>query len=213
MIKNQATVLTLYVIDTSDSGKPKTGDVANLSFFVTKDGGTTIAIAGSLVEEDAVNAKGLYRVALTAGETNADHLLYSGKSSTTDIEVIPKTVDTDRGLNTAIKAKTDLLAFTAGNVHSHTKVEDNIDFGATKKTSINAEVKDVVTVDNSAEPTSVPPKDAPISEKIDFIYAYLRNKKLTTDTTETLRNDADSADIASAALADDATTTTKNKMT
>jgi len=167
MNKHQAIDWTLYVIETADSGKPKTGDAANITLYRTLDGGTTTLIVGTVVEEDAANAKGLYRVPLTAAETNGDHAVYSGKSSTGDIEVIPRVIDPEKSL----------------------------------------------TVDNNAEPASVPAANATIAAKIGFIYAYLRNKKTTTDTTETLRNDADSADIASATLADDSTTTTKNKLT
>lgn len=61
----------------------------------------------------------------------------------------------------AIKAKTDSLAFTGGNVHSHIKAEDDIDFGTTKKASINAEV-------DAALDTAIPSSPAAnsISERI-----------------------------------------------
>ncbi len=55
---------------------------------------------------------------------------------------------------TAIKAKTDLLAFTAGNVHSHTKVQDNLALTAQQKLDVNTEVDTALNTVIPGSPTA-----------------------------------------------------------
>jgi len=97
MFKNIASqTLTLYAFDAS-TGLPKTGDAANMVFYVSKDDGTVTAIAsnsGVPTEVDSTNGKGLYKIALSQAETNADKLLFSGKSSTSNIVVLPSVIYT-----------------------------------------------------------------------------------------------------------------------
>ena len=70
---------------------------------------------------------------------------------------------------------------------------------------------DALNVDTYAEPGSVPAATASITAKLGWLYTLARNKRLTTATTDTIRNDADSADIGAAALSDDATTFTRGE--
>jgi len=78
--------------------------------------------------------------------------------------------------------------------------------------NVNTQVLDVLTTDTFAEPgTGAPPATASIEEKISWLYAFLRNKTLTTSSLLTLRNDADNADIAKATLSDDTTTFSKEE--
>lgn len=97
MFKNVASqTATLYAID-SATGLPKTGDAANMLFYASKDDGTVTVIAansGVPTEVDSTNGKGLYKIALSQAETNADKLLFSGKSSTSGIVVVPALVYT-----------------------------------------------------------------------------------------------------------------------
>lgn len=95
MNKNVASQkVTFLVIDTS-TNTPKTGDSANLTAYVSKDdGAVTVLTDTSATELDATNAPGLYSFDLTQGETNADKLLFSGKSSTSGIKVVPLLVYT-----------------------------------------------------------------------------------------------------------------------
>lgn len=86
--------MTLLVIDTA-ANTPKTGDAANLTAYVSKDDGSVTVLGDtSATELDATNAPGLYTFDLTQGETNADKLLFSGKSSTSGIKVVPLLVYT-----------------------------------------------------------------------------------------------------------------------
>lgn len=76
------------------------------------------------------------------------------------------------------------------------------ELAATAATEIATAVWAVV----GAEPGSVPALNAALSAKIDWIFALARNKITQTATTQALRNDADSANLATAAVSDDGTT-------
>jgi len=94
MQKNVASqYIQLFAFD-SATGLPKTGDAANISLYISKDNGSTTLIsstaggaAGTPSEQDATNALGWYKIALTQAETNADMLLFTGKSGTSGIVI------------------------------------------------------------------------------------------------------------------------------
>ncbi len=98
MLKNTGSQsVALFAVD-SATGKGKPGDAANITLYVTKDFGSVTAIAsnsGVPTEMDATNAKGWYKIALSQSETNGNNLLFSGKSSTSGIEVCGMEVFTD----------------------------------------------------------------------------------------------------------------------
>lgn len=88
MFKNVATKIELYAFDTT-TGAAKTGDAANITAYVSKDhGAVTVLGDTSATEMDATNAKGWYLFDVAQAETNADTLLFSGKSSTANISVV-----------------------------------------------------------------------------------------------------------------------------
>lgn len=95
MYKNIAgQTVTIFVIDIT-TNLPKTGDAANLTLYVMKDGGSVNALADtSATENDATNAPGLYTFNLTQSETNGDKLVFSGQSTTANIEIVPQVVYT-----------------------------------------------------------------------------------------------------------------------
>lgn len=68
-----------------------------------------------------------------------------------------------------------------------------------------------LTVTTFAEPSSVPAATASLKDKIGWLMSLARNKLTQTATTQTLRNDADSSDIATATVSDDGTTFTRNE--
>lgn len=74
---------------------------------------------------------------------------------------------------------------------------------------VNAEVVDALNVDTYAESAAVPAATASLVAKIGWLAVLARNKFLQTATTSTLRNDADSASIATATVSDDGTTFTR----
>ena len=94
-------------------------------------------------------------------------------------------------------------------------VTGNVDGTVTGKTpaetsDVNAQVLDVMGTDAFAEPgKGAPPASCSMEEKISWLYAFWRNKTLTTATLLTMRNDADNDDVCKSTLSDDATTFTK----
>ena len=78
---------------------------------------------------------------------------------------------------------------------------------------VNAQVLDVLATDTFAEPASIPAATATLEDKISFLYTLARNKFTQTSTTQTLRNDADSADIGTSTHSDDGTTYTRGEWT
>lgn len=76
---------------------------------------------------------------------------------------------------------------------------------------VNTEVLDVLVTDTFAEPSSVPSATSSIKDKLNWLFSLARNKGTQTASTKTLRNDADSADIAASTVSDDGTTFTRGE--
>jgi len=95
MFKNIAgQKVTVLAVDTT-TNEQKTGDAPNISLFLSKDdGAVTILNDTTATELDAINAPGLYSFDLTQAETNADKIVFSGYSSTSDIIIVPYIVNT-----------------------------------------------------------------------------------------------------------------------
>jgi hypothetical protein len=113
-IKGQSITVSYTAWDTAN-GAPKTGDVANHTIYIIKDG-TAGAATNSPSEVDATNCPGEYKITLTAAEMTASTVVVCGESSTSDIQIIPVKIVTELGtlatLDTvadAIKAVTDNL--------------------------------------------------------------------------------------------------------
>lgn len=88
MFKNVAAKFMVFAFDAT-TNLPKTGDAANITAYVSKDYGSVTALADtSATEMDSTNAKGYYLFDAAQGETNADCLMVSAKSSTANIVVI-----------------------------------------------------------------------------------------------------------------------------
>jgi hypothetical protein len=89
MQKNVASQKLMVFAFDATTNLPKTGDAANLTAYVSKDYGTATVLGDTTATEmDSTNAKGYYLFDLTQGESNADTLLFSGKSSTANIVVV-----------------------------------------------------------------------------------------------------------------------------
>lgn len=76
---------------------------------------------------------------------------------------------------------------------------------------VNAEVVDALSTDTYAEPSSVPAATSSLKDKIGWLFTLGRNKVTQTATTQTVRNDADSGNVGTSTVSDDATTFTKGK--
>lgn len=76
---------------------------------------------------------------------------------------------------------------------------------------VRTEVQAGLATDTYAEPGSVPAATATLAAKIGWLFTLARNKRTTTSTTDTLRNDGDSGTIATSTISDDGTTFTRGK--
>lgn len=108
------------------------------------------------------------------------------------------------GVTTLLTRVPSALTITGGSVNVNS-------LGATAKSEVNTEILDVLTVDTFAEPGSVPSATATLKDKIGWMQALARNKITQTSTTQTLRNDADGANISQSTVGDDGTTFTRGK--
>lgn len=89
-----------YVAWDTNANAGKTGDEANHTLRWIKDG-TSAAPTNAPTEVDATNAPGLYKIALTATETDCDIGVLCGKSSTSNVSIIPVTIQFERLPNAA----------------------------------------------------------------------------------------------------------------
>lgn len=93
-----------FAYDSSD-GSAKTGDAANITAQISKDGAATAATDDTNPTElDATDAPGIYIFDLTQAETNADMIVIAPVSSTADILIEPLIIYTTPGDSTAIDA-------------------------------------------------------------------------------------------------------------
>jgi ethanolamine utilization protein EutA (predicted chaperonin) len=76
---------------------------------------------------------------------------------------------------------------------------------------VNAQLLDVLTTDTFAELGAVPAATSSLKDKLTYIFMWMRNKSTQTATTRLLRNDADSATVATETVSDDGTTYTKGE--
>lgn len=95
MFKNVANQkIAFYAHDVAANGA-KTGDGANLTAYVSKDGAPPAPLADtSATELDASSAKGMYVFDVTAAESNGDILVFSAASTTANVQIDPLIVFT-----------------------------------------------------------------------------------------------------------------------
>ena len=58
---------------------------------------------------------------------------------------------------------------------------------------------------------TVPADNAPLMDKVAWLFALSKNKITQTGTTQTVRNSSDTATIGSSTLSDDSTTSVRGK--
>lgn len=97
-----------------------------------------------------------------------------------------------------------LSALAPGNTLAD--VDDISGLNNISAAEVNAEVVDVLTVDTHSEPGAVHSWPSTLTEMIVWICAFFTNAVTQTSSTQKLRNQADSGDVASAAVSDDGTT-------
>lgn len=96
----------LFAFDAS-TNLPKTGDAANITAYVSKDNGAATVLGDTTATElDSTNAKGWYSFDLTQGETDAYDLLFTGKSSTSNVSIVGRPFQTTPASFTAFVTPT-----------------------------------------------------------------------------------------------------------
>jgi len=88
-----------YIAWNTSTNAYVTGDVANHTLYWTKDG-TASAVSNSPAEVDATHFPGLYKLTLTSTETDCIEGVLGGKSSTSNVILLPTMVGFDY-LNTS----------------------------------------------------------------------------------------------------------------
>ena len=108
MFKNVASQKVAVFAWDNAAGVPKTGDAANISAQISKDGAACAATNDAAPAElDAVDAPGIYLFDMTQAETNADLISITPDSSTTDVVFRPIIIYT----NVLTSTKADYIEY------------------------------------------------------------------------------------------------------
>ncbi len=130
------------------------------------------------------------------------NLIGTAGAGLTNINLPNQTMNITGTLSGSVGSVTGAVGSVTGSIGS---------LGATAKSDVNTEVDNALAVTTYAEPSAVPGATATIKDMIHWNYTLSRNKGTQTSTTKTLRNDADSADIATSTISSDGTTFTRNE--
>lgn len=117
--------------------------------------------------------------------------------------------DVARLFVTILNASTGQLdsgSLTAGTIDAAA-----IATGAIDADALAADAVDEIWDEAMVEASSVPGVTGSFRAALQWMFALSRNKITQTATTQTLRNDADAGNIATAAVSDDGTTATRNE--
>lgn len=142
--------LVIYVFD-SATGLPKTGDAANITPYISLDGGTpAVPATPTATEMDATHMPGYYSVALAQAETNCKDLYSGGKSTTSGIVVRPETHDMKpANFTSMVIDSTGNVKIQAGLKTNQTLT--NYEFVMTDSTTHNPVTGKTVTVTRSID--------------------------------------------------------------
>lgn len=183
----------------------------------TKLGVDVVAISGDATAAD--NAELMFDGTGYAGGTiklGVDTVAISGDSVAADnLEAAADGTGYNLGGGSVVAASvTGAVGGAVGSVTGN--VGGNVtgsvgSLAAQAKADVNAEVVDALATDTYAEVAGVVAATSSLKDKINWMFALSRNKLTQTANTQTLRNDADGASIATAAVSDDGTTATRDE--
>lgn len=170
---------------TNLTNAPTSGDLtATMKTSVT----TACTAATPTVTTGALSAG-----AITAASIAADAITAAKVASDVSDEIAAKILVTP-----SQKVVTDASGFVTANA--------NGDLTATMKTSVNAEVVDALATDTYAESAAALAATASLKDKLNWLATLARNKIEQTATTQTLRKDDGTTQLAAATVSDDGTT-------
>lgn len=175
MFKNVASQKIALFAFTTATGVARTGDAANLTAYVSKDfGAVTVLGDTSATEMDATNAPGWYVFDLAQGETNADSLLFTAKSSTSGVAVVGRPVNTVPNRFTTMAIDAD--GATAPTALQNADAMLNRDMGAVSDTNSRSPLNALRFIRNGF---SISGATLTVLKEDDTTAAYTRD--LTTD--------------------------------
>ena len=207
--KNAAWRVTFPILDAD--GDPVSG-ATGLDSEVSKDGAS---FADCTNEATEIGSSGVYYLDLTNSEMNADTVAIrvqtsSSGAKTTIIVAYPQEADDIRASVThwagSAVASPDTAGYPKVTVKSGTGTGE-VSLSSGLVTLAATGLDNVVC----AEPGAVPSLTANLKTAVSWLLALARNKVTQTSTTSTLRNDADSSNIATSTVSDDGTTFTRGK--
>lgn len=207
--KSAAWRVTFPILDAD--GDPVSG-ATGLDSEVSMDGAS---FADCTNEATEIGSSGVYYLDLTNSEMNADTVAIrvqtsSSGAKTTILVAYPQEADDIRASVTHWAGSAVASPDTAG----HPKVTVKSGTGTGEVSLSSGLVTLAATgLDNvvCAEPGAVPSLTANLKTAVSWLLALARNKVTQTSTTSTLRNDADSSNIATSTVSDDGTTFTRGK--
>ena len=112
--RNVAMTVTFVAWDTS-ANTGKTGDASNIAVKWIKDGTVETLDTNTVTEVDATNCPGVYKVAISAAEANCNIGMLAGKSTTSDIVVLPISIQFERLPDAAPAANVGLPTVDSNN--------------------------------------------------------------------------------------------------
>jgi hypothetical protein len=148
------------------------------------------SITASVIATDAIDADAIADGAIDAGAIAADAITAA------------KIAD----------GAIDAATFAAGAINAAAIATGAIDADALAADAAN-EIRDAVWAQTMTEPSSVIGWTGTLKAAIEWLVSLARNKITQSSTTQTLRNDADSATIATSTVSDDGTTFTRGEWT
>lgn len=177
------------------------------------------AIATDAIDADALKADAVTEIqtglATAASIAALNNLSAAQVNTEVDTALADYDAPTKAELDTAVStlATASALATVAGYID--TEIASIIAAIAAlndiSAADVNAQMLDVLVTDTFAESSAVPAATASLKDKINWLATLARNKITQSATTQTLRNDADSASIATSTVSDSGTVFTRGE--
>jgi hypothetical protein len=182
-----------------------TGGIAAASFAAGAIDATAIAanaigaseIADAAIDAATFAAGAIDASAIATGAIDADAIA-------ADAITAAKIANDAIGATEIADAAIDAATFAAGAINAAAIATDAVDADALAADAVTEIWNKAMT-----ELGSVPGVTGSVLQALEWLFLLARNKITQTSTTQTLRNDADAADIATAAVSDNGSTATR----
>lgn len=175
-----------FTWDTSGADGASITRATNGTVSVYKNNGTTQSTSGVTDTEDFDSLTGVHACTI---DLSSDGTFYSAGANFS-VVLSGATIDGQ----------------TVNATLAHFSIENRANLSAAIRTNIATAFASTL-----AEESAVPAANAPWWTKLNFMFAKARNKITQTATTQVVRNDADSAAIATSTVSDDGTTFTRGE--